>query len=47
MKSIVLLNSGTVGLGAAVLVEDGLEESENTAVVPVVVAPMISPLPES
>ena len=44
-KNIVMLNSGTVGLGAAVLVEDGLEESENAAN-PVDVVATISPLPE-
>ena len=46
VKSIVLLNSGTVGLGAAVLIEVGLEEPENTDS-PTGVASIISPLPES
>ena len=46
VMSIVLLNSGTVGLGAAVPVGDGLEESENTDS-PVEEDPIISPLPEA
>ena len=46
VKSIALLNSGTVGLGAAVLVEVGLEESEKTDS-PVGEVPIISPLLEA
>jgi hypothetical protein len=46
VTSIVLLNSGTVGLGATVLVEVGVEESENTDS-PVEDAPIIAPIPEA
>jgi hypothetical protein len=46
VMSIVLLNSGTVGLGAVVPVGDGLEESENTDS-PVEEDPITSPLPEA